>query len=163
MNQESYKQALAAQTDYSTNFTQTVEELCVKLSQSLKMKFCHNAHMDYSSSQTIEFWLDKACEPVIERRDADFLVTIFVSSKGKFFTTRCRVREAALSKIWNSISFGELNQNIQYYLQEIADVLEDSGYISIRDSILSELAEGYKTRMDKMPATVFQVLFSEIT
>ena len=163
MNQESYKHALAAQTDYSTNFTQMVEELCVKLSQFLEMKFYHDAHMDYSSSQTIELWLDKAYKPVIERHDADFLVAIFVSSKGRFFAARCRVRDAILPKVWNSVSSVELDQNIQHYLQEIASVLKDNGYILIRDSILSELAQGHRTRMDKLPATVFQVLFTEIT
>lgn len=152
--------ALSKPADYSDNFDYVVDELCARLSQQLKVDFFHNSHMDYSSAQSIELWLNKDFDSVSRQKDAFSKITTFVSSKGSFFTIRCQTRD--LLKRWISVPDENRDEHIHLYIQQIETILEAGGYISLPRSVLFQLAEGHLTKLDKLPATVFNVLFTEL-
>jgi len=152
--------ALSKPADYSGNFDRIVEELRLNLSHALGQSCSRDGDMNYSSSQEIELRLDKAHEPVSTLKEALFRIIIFISSKGKFFTVRCRTRDS-LNR-WVLIPDSERDRNVQAYVQRAGQFMEANGYVSLPQSVLSRQADDHLTRLDKLPASVFDVLFSEI-
>lgn len=160
MKDEALVQALSKPTDYSSNFGQVVEQLSIKVSQTFGMNFFHNGHMDYSSAQTIELWLGEAHEPVGARTVACYGIRIFVSSKGSFCAIRSVIKISP--RHWIPLPDNERDENIKACIQKVEQTLAEEGYASLPRSVLSQQVEGHLTRLDKLPATVFQVLFSEL-
>ena len=159
---EELKLALSEPADYSDHFAKQIDELCLGLSQSLGTKFFHDDHMDYRSSQRIILWLDESHKPVNEVSRASFEVTVFISSKGKFCAVICRCRNTGSDSFWTRIPINLMDSSLRLHIQRVKEFLEARGYVLIHPSTLSERAEGYKTEMDNLPATVFEVLFSEV-
>lgn len=153
-------QALSEPADYSNSFDQVVEQLRIKLVQALGAEVFRNGDMNYSSAQTIELWLGKAHEPVGTRSAALYGILIFISSKGHFCAIRCITQDAP--RRWLPLPDGELDKNLEAYIQKTEQILATEGYVSLSRSVLSQKVEGHLTRLDKLPATVFQVLFSEL-
>lgn len=160
MKNQALTQALSTPADYSRNFDEVVEQLRAKLSQALKIDFFRDGHMDYSSSQKIELWLDTSCQPISERDAALYVIRIFISSRGRFFAVRCVTQYSP--RHWRTVPRGEYNESIQLHIQKIGRSLADEGYASLPEAVLSQRAEGHLTKLDNLQATVFNVLFSEL-
>ena len=161
MNEE-LEQALSRPADYSDHFAKQVDELCLGLSQSLGINFFHDDHMDYRSAQRIILWLDASHKPTNEVSEAFFEATIFISSRGKFCAVICRHRNVGLDGFWTSVPINSASPSLRLYIQKAKEFLEARSYVFTCPSTLSKYAEGHKTEMDNLPATVFEVLFSEI-
>ncbi len=159
---EHLKLALSASANYSNNFVKVVQELCDRLSQEIGVKFFRIGDMNYSSSQTICLMLDEEYKPVNERCNSSFWINTFVSSKGSFYAIGCRAKDANPSRTWRIVLDRGLNQETQDYIRNINAVLEASDYILLTKPVLSQITSDHKTRLDKLPATVFRVLFSEL-
>ena len=159
---ENLELALSASPDYSSSFTDVVEELCAKLSQVLGVAFHRIGDMNYSSSQTICLMLNEEYRPVSDRHKASSWVNTLVSSKGKFYFISCRAKDAPPSRTWRIVPELALNQDTQAYIRKINAVLEASDYVLLPELVLKQPAGDHKTRLDKLPATVSQVLFSEL-
>ncbi len=154
--------ALSAFADYSSSFVEVVEELRASLSEALGVTFHRINDMNYSSSQTIRLMLNEKYMPVSDRHAATFWINTFVSSKGKFYFISCRARDTQPSRTWRIVPDAAINQEASSYVRRIKEKLEDKGYVSLPNQALSEIASNHRTQLDNLPATVFQVLFSEL-
>jgi hypothetical protein len=168
------KRALSAKPDYSAAFTQRVRTLAKTVEDKLALPVQHDADMNYSAGQQVIVWLDKSCHPVLPNdRDAKYRLVDYVSSKGPFFAfvvmrlsdTAAGWREKGLTEprpYWTIIGAKDLLEKIASIQKKISAVLRSSDYALVEEPVLSQEVEGHVTELDGKPATVFEVLFSEI-
>ena len=143
-----------------------------QLSHALHVEAELDKDMNYRAGQRLVFRLNKR-HKLIDPHDisAIFEISIFVSSKGPFYAGVFRRFEKAsqgFEKLgvpppgaWSAIPMGSevLFANIK---REIDAIMQRNFYQSIEGAVLSEIVPGKFTDMDGKPATVFEVLFSEI-
>jgi hypothetical protein len=166
--------ALKTDSDYSQAFTNRMALLARSISDALSIQVEHDTDMNYSAAQKIVIWLNTHCQPVPPRSpDAVYRLNIYVSSKGRYFTFVTLVlsttgenrRERRLDlpeQYWVRLDDDSLPAAVQTLQQRIASLMESQGYIFVKEPLLSQEAEGYSTEMDGRPATIFDVLFSEV-
>jgi hypothetical protein len=166
--------ALKMDPDYSQAFTKRVALLARSISDALSIQVEHDPDMNYSAAQKIVIWLNAHYQPVPPRSpDAVYRLNMYVSSKGRYFTFVTLVLSTAgengqerrldlPEQYWVRLDEDSLPAAIQMLQQQIASVMQSQGYTFVNEPLLSQEAEGYTTEMDSRPATVFDVLFSEV-
>lgn len=166
--------ALDLEPDYSEAFTDKVKSLVRALQEVLSARIEHDADMNYSAAQKIVIWLDGKCRPVWPSVDrAVFQVLVLVSSRGAFFTivtmrltqSATDWKEKGLEKpgpVWAPAGNGDLPDEIVNLKKTIAAVMQSKHYTLLEGPVLSREVAGQLTELDGKPATVFEVLFSEV-
>ncbi len=168
------ERALNAEPNYSTEFTDEVRLLANTLEEVAPGPVEHDADMNYSASQKISVWLNKLCKPVPPRDPkAKYRVVIYVSSKGPFFTF-ATLKLSPAAEIWKEevpgqtmhcwvqLGYSDVPGKIKPIQKRITTAMESHGYSLLDESALSRIVEGKSTELDGKPATVFEVLFSEL-
>jgi hypothetical protein len=155
--EESIAKALKASPDYSENFTEAVAGVRGKLEKAIGQSVYHDPDMNYSASQSLSVSLDTHGQPV-QRGDASARheLVFFVSSRGKLHTAVWRTRIS--HKEWR-LCTPDVSPSLQSRLHRL---IEEGGYALVQGPVLDELVPGAVTDMDAAPATVFEVLFSEL-
>ena len=153
--------ALERQPDYSERFTQRMEFLRASISRSLEVPVYLQSDMNYSASQKLSIVLDgnqRACD--MESDSHVFKLLFLVSSRGPFFTFVCLHRVG--QNEWARMSNSKECKGHDSIIEQVNTELEKEGLKALSEDILEETAVGHTTLMDGAPATVFQVLFSEL-
>lgn len=172
---EKVQYAIQAPPDYSETFSNFVGEICQQLSSVFETTLLHDSDMNYSSAQHISLWLDESYMPVNAKSDKVlYKLIVFISSKGPFFTFLCKyckdVSKKELKKeklphsgqYWLSFNQNEIPPQFFPYMKHIEVELTSFNYTLLSGAILREIVEGHQTDMDGRPATLFDVLFSEL-
>jgi hypothetical protein len=166
--------ALKADPDYSEAFADRVAALARAVADELAVPVEHDADMNYSAAQKLVVWLNGAGVPVEPRSpDAIYRLNTYFSSKGRYFTFvtlalsasgengRDRGLELA-GPYWVRLDDHALPAGIVSLRRRLASFLRSKGNTFLEEPILSQEAAGHFTQMDEKPATVFEVLFSEL-
>ncbi len=166
--------ALGTEPDYSVKFTDQVRALQRVIADALSAPVEHDDDMNYSSAQKLVVWLDRGCRPIAPRdpKSAYRLIDL-VSSRGRFFTfitlglsaLTAGWKENGVAKPkqqWGLLASANLPDAIKGLQHHIALVMESHCYTLLDDSVLSQEAMGHLTQLDGKPATVFEILFSEV-
>jgi hypothetical protein len=166
--------ALGKKADYSNAFTKRVYSFAKLLENELSLRVQHDADMNYSAAQKLIVWLSEGGRPVPpNERDGKFQLITFISSKGPFFAfTVLKLsdgetgwKEKGLTeprRFWTVLALKDVPKKIAPLEKKISVVIESNNYTLLEERLLSKEAEGHLTELDGKPATVFDVLFSEI-
>ena len=149
--------ALRVAPDCSEDFTNTVAGMRRKLELAMEAPVYHDSDMNYSASQKLSVFLDAQGKPV-QREDpwATNEVVLLISSRAKLYTT------LGLERLVGNEWRVRTCDTAPGLLSALHRLLQEEGYAHVQGTVLSEPAEGAVTEMDGVPATVFQVLFSEM-
>jgi len=156
--------AMREPADYSELFRQRVGKIADRLSQVIGTPVTHDADMNYSSAQKIKLWLDaKGWAIAPDSPDAEYALIVLISSKGPYFAYAWLGRDRSQAgSHWRAHYGADLPEPLWSYAERITSELKGMGYRPISGPILNEVVEGFLTDMDQTPATVFQVLFTEL-
>jgi hypothetical protein len=138
---------LAQPPDYSESFTRRVVALADHLKARCGATISHSADMNYASSQTI----------VVMPESGGCQVRCYISSRGPLFAIATFEREG---NAWR-IAQVECRPCAQL-IACVRDTLVEFGLREVPSKYWSLPAPGHATDMDGAPATMFDVLFSEL-
>jgi len=170
MNEELMK-AIKKSPDYSTTFDDAVERIRTELSNRLNLPFMHDKDMNYSVSQRLIGYFNNLGYSlgVNNAQNADFALVVFISSKENIFTMLVMQKQVEIlegqSKVqhlWSKLASDKIPPLIQKHVANVSKILQELGYKLVIGEILEHLVPGYTTKMDNKPATLFEILFSEI-
>lgn len=133
--------------DYSESFTRRVEALADQVRARCGATVSHSADMNYASSQTI----------TATPESGDCQVRCYVSSRGPLFTIATFEREG---NAWR-IAPNECRSCAQL-IACVRDISVEFALREVPSKDWSLPAPGHVTDMDGAPATLFDVLFSEL-
>jgi len=168
------KVALNTAPDYSATFTHEIMSLHRVIAEELSASVELDDDMNYGSAQKLVVWLDRGCRLIAPRSPkAAYRLIDFVSSRGRFFTFITLALSASTAgwkekgfeepkRYWNLVAKGNLPDGIKFVQKKIASVMESNKYALLEDPVLIQEATGHWTKLDSRPATVFEVLFSEV-
>ena len=164
MNSELEK-AMDLPPDFSSSFTDRMAILADHIARSLSIPVSHETEMNYSSAQKLKVWADVQGTPVLPLdRKARYVVVVFVSSRAPYCAIVCLeiigLQSGRLEL--KALPLENVPPGLRACADQIAAKLADAGYHFISGDISKEIAKGHVTEMDGAPATVFDVLFSEI-
>jgi len=149
--------AMRQPPDYSVGFTEMMIGIRTKVGRALNSAVYLDSDMNYSSCQRLSVYIQP--DGVLVEKDSEsaaWRIDFLISSRGKFFT---RVGLQRMSrKEWKVV---RVTSDFTL-VHRIGRVLEKEGFEPVPIDILEESADGFLTEMDGVPATVFQVLFSEM-
>jgi hypothetical protein len=150
--------ALNTEPDYSKAFTHEVAILAHAIEEVCRVPVEHDDDMNYSAAQRL----------VGDPRDshAVYRLLVLVSSKGSYFTFVTLHLSDSLAEgrgpCWIRLANEEIPDEIKKLQKKAAGILEAKHYTLLEGIALAQEAEGHLTGMDGTPATVFEVLFSEV-
>lgn len=175
MNQETNRiiqNALEAPPNYSEEFAVWVEEVAAAIAARLGVNVEHNSDMNYSVAHQIVIKYDDDGHPAQPDKGYRYRLIVLLSSRGKFYTivvyrrtdVGCDYREYGLPSAGTyHLRFDYREQEgIQSSLESIRGVLQNVDVHEVDPDYLNEYVPGKVTEMDGVPATLFQVLFSEL-
>jgi hypothetical protein len=140
---------LNAAVDYSPEFTRRVSELGTLLRRNCNAEVTHRSNMDYSAGQVL--WLTTNLV-------ADHQLRVYISSRGPLFAIR---QFEQIARAWHEIS-----QPTRIDDGGLADctrrILQEAGLAEVSKAEWSLPVDDRRTDLDGAPATVFDVLFSEL-
>lgn len=153
--------AIKKSPDYSDKFTSLVNQFRESIYRKLGIWLRHDRDMNYSSSQKLELYLDDQYMFLTNNLSESTVKIIYwISSKGNYFTFMCFLKNK--NNHWELSGINNKSSKMQKYVAEISKLLEKNGYEVIIGDILDTEIEGFFTEMDEAPATLFQILFSEV-
>src|SRR5690348_5945190 len=171
---EQLRAATEALPDRSEAFTHRVGGICATLSRSLSLPLKHDPDMEYAAAQQIVLWLDSRFAAVESQTRARLQVSALISSKGPFFMTLFRRLDQVDSEeascrglprtgnCWVRADRHLLPREVEKSGAELENSLQMLGYHRIPERELSKSVPGKLTQLDGLPATIEQVLFSEM-
>ena len=143
--------------DFSEKFTDRVEEMRSVLELIVNCPVTHDDDMNYAAAQKLIFYIDQDGAPTSQETAANKIV-FYISSKAKFVSylmfpkLRKNIWGPPILKISNSHSA----------INRIATIFADRIGYTIPDIDLHQEVEGRATELDGKPATIFEILYSEI-
>jgi hypothetical protein len=154
---DSIQSALTAPPDHSCEFTNKIKALRDKVETAIGAPVYHEPEMNYSVSQRMYLYFDESGRQVEEDADSRVLrLDFLMSSRAPLYTSITLVRiDTNEWQLGSSIT--EVAQ-----LSAMHRILQQEGYEFVHGQILEELVSGAVTEMDGVPATVFEVLFTEL-
>jgi hypothetical protein len=165
--------AVSTPVDFSMRFTNKVSRLRSIIEGAFSVELGHETDMNYRASQRLFAAFDNGRRSVGPHDDSKSAeLSIFVSSKGAFYTWLIRVlgepqidfRALNLPQpklVWNRVP-DTSEPGIKSFMAQIARILEEEHFETLTAGELSEIVNGTVTDLDGDPASVFQVLFSEV-
>lgn len=154
---EKIKAALSAPPDYSEGFRERMEALCSRLQPLVDAPVYLDSDMNYASAQKLSVFVDREQRPVPRDAESSCRELVFlISSRADLFAAVELERNSGNEwRVSRAAAASRLSS-------KLAGVIEEAGYEAVHEGVLSEMAPGRVTEMDGAPATVFQVLFSEM-
>jgi hypothetical protein len=166
--------ALTTAPDFTQAFSHEVQSLRDLVAEALSAKIEHDDDMNYSSAQKLVVWLNGDYQPVAPHdSQAACRLIVFVSSRGRFFSFVTLTLSASTTgwkkkgleeprRNWTVLAADTVPDEIKNLQKKITFHLESNRFSLLESSVLSQAAKGHQTKLDGRPATVFDVLFSEI-
>lgn len=167
----SLQAAIKNSPNYSKQFATIVESIGDEIMRCLALPFSHDTNMNYSASHRLLFAFDIHEQPLPPDtlNSARYRLILFISSKGNFYTLWCKAPTSELNQvlfmsrpIWHKLASELIPVKIQDYMDSIKQVMTKLGYLLLPDSLLDREVEGFVTDLDHKPATLFEILFSEV-
>jgi hypothetical protein len=170
---ERIREALQTPPDFSEAFDNFVDKICERLSSVFGVLLYHDNDMNYSAAHQIKLHLNREYVPInFKSADVIYELVTLISSKGPFFTFICLHREyvtdfeslalPAPGEYWLRLEPDKISPKIQAQMSLIIAEMELMNYTLLSGTLLDQVIEGFVTDMDGIPATLFQVLFSEL-
>lgn len=163
--------AIKNSPNYSKQFATTVESIGAEIMRCLALPCSHDMNMNYSASHRLLFAFDIHEQPLPPDAltSARYRLILFISSKGNFYTLWCKAPTNELNQalftsrpIWHKLATELIPVKIQSNMDAINQVMKKLGYHLLPDSLLDREVEGFVTKLDHKPATLFEILFSEV-
>jgi len=164
--------ALQSPPDYSSSFTERVQIINQQVSKIIGVKSIHDNDMNYRAAQRISVCFNNQ-EELVDSGDisAIYDMSIFISSKGHFYTYSLRqlgdptfdfisIGLPQPKSVWNQLP--ESKTSMKLVQSKIESVMKNNLYILIKGKILEIVILDKFTMLDGKPATVFELLFSEV-
>ena len=158
-------QAVESEPDYSPAFEQRMADLRERIERDTGHVVEHESDMNYSAAHTLRVPFDAAGNAVTPGgADSRFELVVFVSSKGPFFTVRGRERMTGSrsAETWRPHPTREMPGAVQSASEVLHSIMSDAGFEPLNGPVLDIIVPGHYTELDGAPATVFQVLFTEL-
>ncbi len=166
MDFEFLMQVCQRETDYSDGFTKKVSVLGDLIGSALNASIYHDTDMNYSASQKLQVYVgnDKKYLKLENSNAQDlwkisaFIINIYVSSKANLYYIdihkKINTREAVFPKVIPSF--------VKTKVSEVKKFMEENGFLPIPEDFLEKTVDGYVTDLERKPATIFEIIFSEI-
>jgi hypothetical protein len=153
--------ALSRAPDYTITFDRRMERHREALAHDLRVPVYLDTDMNYSAAQKLTIFFDAQWQPC-EKSDARraFEVYVFISSRGPFFTT-C-ILNRSNRNVWTLYPQATNDDRCVRVVAQIRRSLTSRKLQELTGPVLEDLAPGHLTELDGAPATVLQVLFSEL-
>lgn len=150
--------------DYSESFTSVVRDIRRILECELRVSIVHCEDMNYSAAQTLTIFFDDKLQPLgHDCNPGSYKLVILLSSKGFFFTIICYQRDISKQQlVWHLLTNEHVPSIVLRVGVQASTILNRIGWRQLTKPQLEEVVEGYYTEMDGAPASVFQLLFSEL-
>jgi len=171
--EEIVMRACKNEIDYSSRFEDKIISIQKSGEEYFKTVIDIDNDMNYSASNKLIFYFDKASKMIenstnftSENRwlNADHIVEVFISSLGDFYWSRIigkkRVLGITLRK--NATRTEGFSNNILQNKTIIDEFIERFGFQTIPNPLLEKTVPERKKDLDGTPATVFDIIFSEI-
>jgi hypothetical protein len=152
--------AVDAPADFTNTFTGKVESIGITLRELIQVPIAHKKDMNYANGQSLCFGLD-ADGHAMSRETALYEIYVYISSKGELFAFHFLIR-VKLNE-WRPIEEAELPHGSSDLIFRVNEQLETLGYERVPKAELAKEVPGQFTEMDGAPASLFDVLFSELT
>ena len=154
------ERAIQSPTDYSAGFVERVAELRESVTSRIGVPLVHDPDMNYSAAQKLTLWLDETGEVASGHDVAAYQLDFLISSKVDVYTVVGLTKDD-LGR-WSRISVSQDKSILADYTRRIGRCFEELGYTSLQESELGSVVDGHVTELNGSPATLFQVLFSEM-
>jgi len=160
-----YTKWIDGPVDYSPEFSAVARAVAKRISDHTGLVWRHDEDMNYSAGQRLNTTFSPEGSPIArEDETGTFMVIIYLSSRAKVWSVL--VRQLQIDKkygsIWNTAPLGAERPWLLKAIRAVSEVLHSLGWIRIADSELDAVVEGHVTELDGKPATLFEVLFSEL-
>ena len=146
--------ALSHEPDFSPSFTSRIGVVRDQLQRRFCIRLEHESNMNYAAAQRLEYRKRSAEE------ESEFAIDLFLSSRASAFATGFR-RSLAVSE-WEVVSRKDVPADVQHDAEKFELFLTEIGWRFVDEEQSQEYIVGRTTLMDKAPATVFDVLFTEL-
>lgn len=152
--------AIDAPADFTRKFTKEVDAIRAELQSQVSVPVSHHSEMNYANGQRLAFCLDDEGNPTAQEQAA-YEMQIHISSKARLFAIYNLNRVG--KNEWRPISEADLPHQSVNPIRLTEAMLKSMGYERVANAYLSKEVPGHFTELDGVPATVFEVLFSELT
>lgn len=165
--------ALQSSADTSSGFSEKVRRILDQISEAIGVDVGLDADMNYRAGQRIAVRCNERAEPVGSQDSSGVIdLSVFVSSRDSYYTYVLRRLEkpsfdfAKLGlpqpkEVWNTVASQD-EAWPKAVMTAIDSIMKRNSYVCLEGPVLSQIVEGKYTDMDGKPASVFEVLFSEI-
>jgi hypothetical protein len=144
--------ALKGTPDFSTRFTAMVMALADDIRRSCSVAVVHETSMNYSAAQRLKW---EGTDP-----DRRVRIDVLVSSRGPLFTRLVYSRGAAGE--WHRTRDAVLPPQAERLWACVSNLLSRHGLVFMPETDLEGPAPGFVTEMDGVPASLLDVLFTEL-
>lgn len=156
MDFRSLEASLRVDPDYSVSFTRKIAALRGVLESNGCTPCFHDDNMDYASGQLLRLFLARSGE-CTSPQEAHYCIGAYISSCGPYFAWRAWENRP---DAWVLLeSFPDV---VRSTMTHVDTLLEEHGLSRLEGQVLETVVPGRMTRLEGKPATVFEVLFSEL-
>jgi len=176
MNTALEKKVISAcnnERDYSIRFENKVKSIQKSAEDFFNTVVDVDDDMDYGASNRLTFYFDKKSRIISSAENytkeerwvkADYFVEVLISSLGDFYWSRVvgKKKILGLTMKKNATRTEGFSSEVLQNKSKVDDFIENLGFQSIPEILLGKIVPGKKTDLDGSPATVFDIIFSEI-
>jgi hypothetical protein len=154
--------------DYTEKFTEKIKKIRDSISAPIGWALYHDKDMNYSAAQRLCLFLDENYS--ISNKHSirtKYEIVFLMSSKANFFTYVCLQKKEPDCNgnhvsYWELMSEEQIQPDISQYIRVVCDKIIKHGYELICGDVLQKKIEGSFTELDGAPATLFEILFTEL-
>ncbi|GAB5410613.1 MAG: hypothetical protein BalsKO_29780 [Balneolaceae bacterium] len=171
--EEIVMRACKNEIDYSSRFEDKIIYIQKSAEEYFETVIDIDNDMNYSASKKLIFYMDKTSKMLenstnftSENRwqNADHIVEVLISSLGNFYWSRIigkkKILGITLRK--NATRTERFYSSVLQNKTRIDEFIERLGFQNIPDPLLWKTVPEIKTHLEGKPATVFDIIFSEI-
>ncbi len=159
--------------DYSFRFKNKVASIQERAEDFFNTVVDVDDDMNYGASNKLTFYFNKNSELLLNAENyteeerwlkADYFVEVLISSLGDFYWSRTLGKKKVLGITMrkNATRTSSFSNELLQNKSKIDDFIESLGFQSISDSLLRKIIPERETDLYNSPATVFDIIFSEI-
>lgn len=158
------EEALVLPGGYSEKFSEQVAKIGNIISSHLGFPILHDKDMNYRAGQSLSFSLSGR-PPYAPSRNGCIEIDIYISSRSELYCFFCRDSQIEFIGS-NESGFFVKPELFPVPVQEIVstcrNILNSMGFKEVENALLNLKIPNFFTELDNLPATVFEILFSEI-
>lgn len=159
--------------DYSIRFKNKVKSIQKSAEDFFNTVVDVDDDMNYGASNKLTFYFDKKTRIISTAENytkeerwlkADHFVEVLISSLGDFYWSRVvgKKKILGLTMKKNATRIDGFSSEVLQNKSNVDDFIENLGFQSISETLLWKTVPERKTDLNGSPATVFDIIFSEI-